>query len=104
MIFLSDHNMVEYACKKCGKKFTTKYKYERHINSKKPCNFKKFRIVHDKKSDSDIYVCGFCGQKFTLKNNLYHHIKHNCKENDGVGKKETNINNEINGKKNNIIK
>lgn len=55
--------MEELKCKLCNYTFTTKYSLERHLNSKRKCNFK------------TEFKCNNCNKCFKQKNNLNEHIR-----------------------------
>jgi Zinc finger, C2H2 type. len=66
--------MVEYSCKKCGKKFDRKFLYDQHRNRKTDCR-------NDSKENGSELVehrCKKCEKKFSRKDSLTRHMK-TCK-------------------------
>jgi uncharacterized Zn-finger protein len=54
-----------FLCDKCNKEFNTKGNYERHLNSKNPCELRGM---------SKIYKCEICHKEYDTKNALTKHL------------------------------
>ena len=71
--------MPAHTCPKCGKEFTDKSFYNRHINRKTPCApvLNKEDLPEEKRDSPN--RCKFCGRVFSTPANMARHMKKSCK-------------------------
>lgn len=67
--------MKDYTCKCCDKTWSDKYKYERHLNSKKITGLP--RKPQKERCDKQSYGCGLCGKTYRSNYDLNRHTS--CK-------------------------
>jgi DNA-directed RNA polymerase subunit RPC12/RpoP len=64
--------MTQYVCNRCGKTFSLKGDYMRHLNRKNPC------VSVSDECDNKTYECNYCHKTFTRIDNLKRHQNNNC--------------------------
>ena len=71
--------MPVHTCKKCGKEFTDKSFYNRHLARKTPCApvIDSDDLPEEKKDSPN--KCRFCGRVFSTQANMSRHMKKSCK-------------------------
>ena len=71
--------MTQYICDKCGKVFSLKGDYLRHLNRKTPCKIDvDHREYFNQRYNNDPYVCAYCHRSFSRSDSLKRHQNNNC--------------------------
>lgn len=72
--------MVNYTCECCNKVWSDKYKYNRHLNTKKITG--EPRKVQKERCDKKIYACDLCGK--TYRDNWFLSKHTSCKNKNTI--------------------
>jgi len=71
--------MTHYVCDKCGKIFSLKGDYLRHLNRKTPCKLNIFQNEYSsQRTKINSYECAYCHHSFSRSDSLRRHQNNNC--------------------------